>query len=239
MFNSLKESKADKSEVAHLRSQVISSQLNTEGPSRREGSLDYKGLRKVSSFVKVHMDVQRSRFSLNVISLQVLGSYCRNDSLDSRLDTKAPKDMTDKRLSHAEHMLDKIMQTVDEIWSAIRTRPPSDDETRQLESLTEVLRIPRRPQTASCPSTQLFLREEATERPFSSPSYSLTPKNQRVSRLSSPTLNLPEVEPPTWVSDRDGNLFLSSSTEDGNCEPQGVTATKGTSQFYEGRAIVM
>lgn len=169
----------------------------------------------------------------------MLGSYCRNDSLDSRLDTKAPKDMTDKRLSHAEHMLDKIMQTVDDIWSAIRTRPPSDDETRQLESLTEVLRIPRRPQTASCPSTQLFLREEATERPFSSPSYSLTPRNQRVSRLSSPTLNLPEVEPPTWVSDRDGNLFLSSSTEDGNCEPQGVTATKGTSQFYEGRAIVM
>lgn len=64
MFNSLKESKADKSEVAHLRSQVISSQLNTEGPSRREGSLDYKGLRKVSSCVKVHMDVQRSRFSM-------------------------------------------------------------------------------------------------------------------------------------------------------------------------------
>lgn len=155
----------------------------------------------------------------------------------------APKDMTEKRLSHAEHMLDKIMQTVDEMWSAIRMRPPRDDETRELQSIAEVSkgdRIPPRPQTAACPSTQVFPREVATERPFSSPSYSLTPENQRGSRLSSPTLNLPEVEPPTWVSDRDGNRFLSSSTEAGSFEVEEESPVKrctSFSQFFEGRSI--
>ena len=65
MFNSLKESKADKSELAHLRTQVISTQLNTEGAPRREGSLDYKGLRKVSSCVQGYMDGRTSQSHAN------------------------------------------------------------------------------------------------------------------------------------------------------------------------------
>ena len=62
LFNSLKESKADKSEMNQLRNQIINTQLNGGSGSNLEssngvgGTLDYKGLRKIlSSYSKTDL----------------------------------------------------------------------------------------------------------------------------------------------------------------------------------------
>jgi len=107
LFNSLKESKADKSEMAQLRNQIISAQLNQQNqpPSvsigeSKGGVLDYKGLRKI------------------------LSSYSKSDIVDKKLEGKAGREFTSKRLDHTENMIDRILETIDELWFVVRNLGP-------------------------------------------------------------------------------------------------------------------
>lgn len=94
LFNSLKESKADKSEMNQLRNQIINTQLNGGGGSDLEnsngvgGTLDYKGLRKI------------------------LSSYSKTDLIKKQLEGKADKDLIASRLAHSSNMIDKILETI-------------------------------------------------------------------------------------------------------------------------------
>lgn len=99
LFNSLKESKADKSEMNQLRNQIINTQLNGGSGSNLEssngvgGTLDYKGLRKI------------------------LSSYSKTDLINRQLEGKADKDLTASRLAHSSNMIDKILETIDEQYN--------------------------------------------------------------------------------------------------------------------------
>ena len=64
LFNSLNESKADKSEMTELRNQVINAQLNGGGTSQG-GTLDYRGLKKI------------------------LSAYSKTDAINKKLEDKA------------------------------------------------------------------------------------------------------------------------------------------------------
>ena len=108
LFNSLKESKADKSEMAQLRNQLINSQMNQ--PESKDGVMDYKGLRKI------------------------LSSYCKTEKIDKQLDGKANKVLTFQRLDHTENMIDNILGTIDELWRATRRNSESPTNNNYFSS---------------------------------------------------------------------------------------------------------
>lgn len=113
LFTSLKESKADKSEMAQLRNQLITAQLNGgSSSSSNEGILDYKGLRKI------------------------LASYSKTEVIDKKLDNKAGKDLTFQRLDHSEQMIDKILKTIDELWNVITNTSLIDVKDTQFPNIT-------------------------------------------------------------------------------------------------------
>ena len=134
LFNSLKESKADKSEMNQLRSQIINTQLNGGSGSNLEssngvgGTLDYKGLRKI------------------------LSSYSKTDVINKQLEGKADKDLTASRLAHSSNMIDKILETIDELWFVIKKQDSasssntSDDRGEDIvdnkEQLTDTITSP-------------------------------------------------------------------------------------------------
>jgi len=133
LFNSLKETKADKSEMNQLRNQIINTQLNGGGGSNIEssngvgGTLDYKGLRKI------------------------LSSYSKTDLINRQLEGKADKDLTASRLAHSSNMIDKILETIDELWFVIKKQESvsssntSDDRGEDIdnkEQLTNTITSP-------------------------------------------------------------------------------------------------
>jgi len=133
LFNSLKESKADKSEMNQLRNQIINTQLNGGSGSNLEssngvgGTLDYKGLRKI------------------------LSSYSKTDLINKQLEGKADKDLTASRLAHSSNMIDKILETIDELWFVIKKQESasssntSDDrgeDSDNKEQLTNTITSP-------------------------------------------------------------------------------------------------
>lgn len=133
LFNSLKESKADKSEMNQLRNQIINTQLNGGSGSNLEssngvgGTLDYKGLRKI------------------------LSSYSKTDLINKQLEGKADKDLTASRLAHSSNMIDKILETIDELWFVIKKQESasssntSDDRGEDIdnkEQLTNTITSP-------------------------------------------------------------------------------------------------
>lgn len=69
---------------------------NTRPTEVKAGVLDYKCLRKI------------------------LSSYCKTEVVDKKLDGKAGRDFTTKRLDHTENMIEKILVTIDELWLLIR-----------------------------------------------------------------------------------------------------------------------
>ena len=133
LFNSLKESKADKSEMNQLRNQIINTQLtggsggNIESSNGVGGTLDYKGLRKI------------------------LSSYSKTDVINKQLEGKADKDLTASRLAHSSNMIDKILETIDELWFVIKKQESasssntSDDRGEDInnkEQLTDTITSP-------------------------------------------------------------------------------------------------
>jgi len=132
LFNSLKESKADKSEMNQLRNQIINTQLNGSGSNLESsnsvgGTLDYKGLRKI------------------------LSSYSKTDVINKQLEGKADKDLTASRLTHSSNMIDKILETIDELWFVIKKQESanssntSDDKGEDIdnkEQLTNTITSP-------------------------------------------------------------------------------------------------
>lgn len=126
LFNSLKESKADKSDMALLREQMIKAQLNSGPGGSNEGTLDYKSLRKI------------------------LSSYSKTELIEKKLGEKAGKDLTFQRLEHTEDMVEKILKTIDELWSVVNSTPladvtntyspssPSAKDTTEVPSISEV-----------------------------------------------------------------------------------------------------
>ena len=127
LFNSLKESKADKSEMNQLRNQIINTQLNGSGSNRVGGTLDYKGLRKI------------------------LSSYSKTDVINKQLEGKADKDFIASRLTHSSNMIDKILETIDELWFVIKKQESanssntSDDRGEDIdnkEQLTNTITSP-------------------------------------------------------------------------------------------------
>ena len=60
--------------------------------------MDYKGLRKI------------------------LSTYCKTDLVDRKLDGKAGREFTTKRLDHTENIVDNILETLDELWFVIKRK---------------------------------------------------------------------------------------------------------------------
>ena len=122
LFNSLKESKADKSEMTELRSQVINAQLNGGGTSQG-GTLDYRGLKKILSAYsktdainkKLEDKAGEIDISISYMDIQKLLTF----SFIAILPAMSAKDFTFQRLEHSEVMIDKLLKTVDELWNVI------------------------------------------------------------------------------------------------------------------------
>lgn len=122
LFNSLSESKADKSEMTELRNQVINAQLNGGGTSQG-GTLDYRGLKKIlSAYSKTDAINKKLEdksgeidISISYMDIQKLLTF----SFIAILPAMSAKDFTCQRLEHSEVMIDKLLKTVDELWNVI------------------------------------------------------------------------------------------------------------------------
>ena len=234
LFNSLKESKADKSEMSQLRNQLITAQLSgNDGHTNNEGILDYRGLRKI------------------------LASYSKTNEINKRFEDKAEKNLTFQRLDHSEHMIEKILIAVDVIWTVIMDKQSSQklpaindscpaDEKHDCTALTAIesnllthsrsytpdkdtnkkgtQRIAyhlSRPSTASSPLKEVtqgirrVTSAGAAHRPHTSPAgpsrlRSITAvRPYRKSVV--PSTNLPSIESKTFVRDDNGNLFVGKN----------------------------
>jgi hypothetical protein len=226
LFNSLKESKADKSDMARLRHELISAQLGGPSPnSTTEGILDYRGLRKI------------------------LNSYSKTEVINKKLDAKAPADLTFQRLEHSEEMIDKILKTVDEIWNAISNTSPMEDKevcipsstalrAAIVENASETSNLAKnvlssstpvstsrssqrinyhisRPRTATSPpkEVQCATRDirrgttAALNRPYTSPNFRQSYRKSVVPN----TRHLPAIESKKFVESDDGKLFVGNS----------------------------
>ena len=76
----------------------------------KAGVLDYKCLRKI------------------------LSSYSKTELVDKKLDGKADRDFTTKRLDHTENMIEKILVTIDELWLLIRKKENQTANSRKTQS---------------------------------------------------------------------------------------------------------